>query len=67
MFTRGLNLGPNVESKHHIPNNSIRRSITYFSYVLMILLDCQNKMPDYLINQPFCSDDFIRSWKAGDH
>ena len=49
MFTRGLNLGPNVES------------------ILMILLDCQNKMPDYLIKRPFCSDDFIRSWKAGDH
>ena len=33
-------------------------------------LDYQNKTADYLINRPFCSDDFIRSYKivrkAGD-
>ena len=34
-----------------------------FSYVLMISLDPWNKMADYLINQPFCSDDFISSYK----
>ena len=39
------------------------RPITCFSYVLMISLDHQNKMADYLINWPFCSDDFIRSYK----
>ena len=39
------------------------RLITCFSYILMISLDHQNKMADYLINQPFCSDDFIRSYK----
>ena len=37
---------------------------TCFSYVLMILsLDRQNKMADYYINRPFCSDDFIRSYE----
>ena len=39
------------------------RLITCFSYILMISLDHQNKMADYLINRPFCSDDFIRSYK----
>ena len=39
------------------------RLITCFSYILMISLDHQNKMADYLINWPFCSDDFIRSYK----
>ena len=39
------------------------RLITCFSYILMISLDHQNKMADYLINPPFCSDDFIRSYK----
>ena len=32
-----------------------------YSYVLMISLDHQNKMTDYFIYQPLCSDDFIRS------
>ena len=46
------------------------RLITCFSYILMISLDHQNKMADYLINRPFCSYDFTRSYKiirkAGD-
>ena len=37
------------------------RLITCFSYILMISLDHQNKMTDYLINQPFCSDDLMIS------
>ena len=41
----------------------IIKPITCFSYVLMISLDHQNKMTNYLINPPFCSDDFIRSYK----
>ena len=41
----------------------IYRSISCYSYVLMISLERYNKMEDYLINQPFCSDDFIRSYK----
>ena len=37
--------------------------ITCFSYILMISLDCNYKMADCLINWPFCSDDFIRSYE----
>ena len=29
----------------------------------MISLECYNKMADYLVNQPFYSDDFIRSYE----
>ena len=40
------------------------RLITCFSSVMMISLDHENKMGDYLINnQPFCSDDSIRSYR----
>ena len=39
------------------------RLITCFSYILMISLDCWNKMADCLINQPICSNDFNRSYK----
>ena len=39
------------------------RSISCYSYILMISLEHQNKMADYLINWPFCSDDFNRSYK----
>ena len=39
------------------------RLITCLSYVLMISLECLNKMADYLVNWPFCSDDFIRSYE----
>ena len=39
------------------------RLITCFSYILMISLDCKNKMADCLINWPFCSDNFIRSYE----
>ena len=46
-----------------ITTTYIISSFTCFSYVLMILLDCQNKMADYYINRPFCSDDFIRSYE----
>ena len=41
----------------------IIRLITCFSYVLMISLDHQNKMADYLKNWPFYSNDFIRSYE----
>ena len=41
----------------------MNRPITCFSYVLMISLDCQNKMADKSINPPFCSDDFIISYE----
>ena len=44
-----------------VPRQLIR-SITCFSYIMMISLDQQIKMADYLINRPFCSDDFIRSY-----
>ena len=42
---------------------SFSNNQTFLSYVLMISLDCQNKMADYLINRPFCSDDFIISYE----
>ena len=41
----------------------IIRLITCFSYVLMISLDHQDKMANYLIDWPFCSDNFIRSYE----
>ena len=41
----------------------IYRPITCFSYILMLSLDHQNKMANYLINWTLCSDDFIRSYK----
>ena len=39
------------------------RPITCFSYILLISLDHSNKIADSLINWPFCSDDFITSYK----
>ena len=41
----------------------IIRLITCFAYTLMISLNCWNKMADYIINRPFCYDDFIRSYE----
>ena len=53
LFKLSLNL--NITSTY--------RSITCFSYILMISLDHQNKMVDYLKNWPFYSNDFIRSYE----
>ena len=47
----------------HYMTTMIYKLITYFSYILMILLDRLYKMANYYINQPFCSDDFIRSYE----
>ena len=46
----------------HIQANIVR-PITCFSYILMISIDRQNKMANYLINPPFHSDDFIRCYE----
>ena len=44
----------------------IHRPITCYSYVLMILLDHYNKIPDYYINGPFCYDDSIDFMKLSE-
>ena len=45
-------------------SKSESRVITCFSYICMISLDHYNKMADYLINLPFCSDDSLDLMKS---
>ena len=42
------------------------RSISCYSYILMISLDCKNKMADYLVDQPFVLMISIDLMKSSD-
>ena len=50
----------NFSKRFPLSFSTIRSSIYCYSYVLFI---SYYKMAHYLINRPFCSDDFIRSYE----